>query len=167
MSIELMCRPFLLLPSVFPSIRIFSNESTLRIKQPTYWSFRYSISPSNDYSGLIFFRINWFDLLAVQGTLKSLLQHHSLKHQILGAQPSLWSNSHIHMTARKTIAFTIQTFVTKVMTLLFNTLARFARAFLPRSECLLFSRLQSPSAVILEPKNKICHYFHFSPFYLP
>ena len=117
------CRP--LLPSVFPSIRIFSNESALCIRRPNYWSFSFSISSSHEYSGLISFRIDWLDLLAVQGTLKSLLRHHNLKASILGSQPSLWSDSHIppYVTTRKTIALTIWTFFGKVMSLLFNMLS--------------------------------------------
>ena len=146
--------PLLLLPSIFPSIRFFSSESALHIRRPKYWSFSFSISPSNEYSGLISFRIDWFDFLAVQGNLKSLLQHHSLKASIFSAQPSLWSNSYLYMTTGKTIALTIWTFVGKVMSLLFNMLSRFVIAFLPRSKHLLISWLQSPSAVILEPKKR-------------
>ena len=124
----ILCPPLLLLPSVFSSIRVFSNVSVLRVRWPKYWSF--SISPSNEYSGLITFRIDWLDLLAVQGTLKSLLQHHSSKASILHAQLSLWSNSHIiHMTTGKTIALTRWTVVGKVMSLLFNTLPRLVIAF--------------------------------------
>ena len=142
-----LCHPLLLLPSIFPSIRVFTNESALHVRWPKYWSFNFSISPSNKYSGLISFRIDWFDLLAVQGTLKSLLQ----KHLFFGVQPSLWSNSHIHTwLLEKTIALTIWTFVSKVMSLLFNTLSRFVIAFLTRSKCPLISWLQSSSAVILE-----------------
>ena len=125
--------PFLLLPSVFPSIRVFSNESALRIRWPKYWSFSFSISPSNDYSGLISFRIDWFDLLAVQGTLKSLLQHHSLKASILWCLAfCMVQVSHLYLITGKTMAFNIWTFVGKVMSLLFNTLSRFVIAFLPR-----------------------------------
>ena len=132
--------PLLLLPSVFPSIRVFSNESALRIRWPKYWSFSSSISPSNEYSKLISFRIDWFDLLAVQGTLKSLLQHHSLKALILWHSAFLMIQlSHPYTTFRKTIALTIHTFVGKVMSLLFNTLSRFVIAFLPRSKHLLIS----------------------------
>ena len=125
--------PLLLLPSVFPSIRVFSNESALRIRWPKYWSFSFSISPSNDYSGLISFRINWFDLLAVQVTLRSLLQHHSSKASILWCLAfCMVQVSHLYMIIGKTMAFHIWTFVGKVMSLLFNTLSRFVIAFLPR-----------------------------------
>ena len=150
----ILCRPLLLLPSVFPSIRVFSNESALHIRWPKYWSFSFSISSSNEYSGLISFRIDWFDLLAVQGTLKSLPQHHNSKHQFFRIQRSSWSNSHIrYMTTGKIIHLTIQIFVSKVMTMLFNMLYRFFIAFLPRSKHLLISWLQSLSTVILEPKK--------------
>ena len=132
-----------------------------------YWSFSFSISPSTEYSGLIPFRIDWFDLLAVQGTLKNLLQHHSSKASILWLSASFMVQlSHPYMTTGKTIALTIQTSVGKVMSLLYNTLSRFVIAFLPRNMCLLISWLWSPSAVILEPP-KICHCFHFFPIYLP
>ena len=198
MSIELvmpsnhliLCCPLLLLPSIFPSIRIFSNESSLWIRWPKYWSFNFSISPSNEYSGLISIRIDWFDLLAVQGTLKSLLQHHSSKASVLqhsalfmvqlfrtdllavqGTLKSFLQHhsskasvlqcsalfmiqlSHPYMTTGKTTALIKRTFVGKVMSLLFNMLSSFVIAFLPRSMCLLISWLQSPSAVILEPKK--------------
>ena len=162
MSIELvmpsnsliLCRSFFLLPSIFPSIRVFSNESVFHIRWPKYWSFSFSISPSNEYSGLISFRIDWLDLLAVQGTLKSLLQHHSSKASILQHSGFFMVQlSHPYMTVRKTLALTIQTFVDKVMSLLFNKLSRFVIAFLPRSKHLLISWLQSPSAVILESKK--------------
>ena len=134
------CYPLFLLPSIFPSIRVFSSESTLHIRWPKYWSFSYSISPSNEYSGLISFRINWFDLLVVQGTLKSLLQHHSSKASILWLSVFFTVQlSHSYMTTGKTIALTIQTFVGKVMSLLFNTMSGFVIAFLPRSKCLLIS----------------------------
>ena len=134
---------------VFPSIRVFSNESVLRIRRPLHWSFSFSISPPNEYSGLNSFRMNWFDLLAAQGTLKSLLQHHSSKASIL----QCWAFfivqvSDPYMTTRKTIAFTRRTFVGKVMSLLFNMLSRLVITFLPRSKCLLIPWLQSPSAVI-------------------
>ena len=150
----ILCCPFLLLPSVFPSIRVFSNESSLGIRQPDYWNFSFSISPSNEYSGLISFRIDWLDPLAVQGALESLLQHHSSKASIL--QHSAFFQvqlSHPHMTTGKTIALTRWTFVGKVMTLLFNMLSRLVIAFLPRRKCLLVSWLQSASLVILEPKK--------------
>ena len=146
--------PLLFLPSMFPSIRVFSNESALCIRWPGYWSFCFSISPSNKYSGLISFRIGWFDLLAVQGTLKSLLQHHSLKASILWRSAFFTVQlSHPYMTTGKTIAFTRQTFVGKVMSLLFNMLSRLVITFLPMRKHLLISWLQSPSAVILEPKK--------------
>ena len=163
MSIELvmpsnhliLCRPLLLPPSIFPSIRVFSNESVLCIRWPKYWSFRFNISLSNEYSGLISFRIDWFDLLAVQGTLKSLLQHHSSKASILQCSAFfLVQLSHPYMTTGKTISLTIQTFVGKVMSLLFNALPGFVITFFPRRECLLISRLQSLSTVILEPKKR-------------
>ena len=147
----LLCCPLLLLPSMFPYIRVFSNESALRIRWPKYWSFSFIISPSSDYSGLISFRVDWFDLLAVQGTLKSLLQHHSSKASILWHSVFFTVQiKHLYMTIGKTIALTISTFVSKVMSLLFNMLSRFFIAFLPRSRHLLISWLQSLSAVILE-----------------
>ena len=145
--------PKLLLPSIFPSIRVFSNESVLHIRWPMYWSFSFSISPSNEYSGLISFRIDWFDLLVVQGTIKNLFQHIVQKHQFFSAHLLLWSNSHPYMTTGKIIALTRWTFVGKVMSLLSNTLSRLVIASLPRSKCLLISRLQSPSAVILSPRK--------------
>ena len=146
----ILCCPLLLLPPIFLSIRVFSNESALCIRWPKYWSF--SISSSNEYSGLISFRIDWFVLLAVQGTLKSLLQHHSSKASILRCSAFFMVQlSHPYVTIGKTIALTMQTFVVKVMSLLFNLLSRFIIAFLSRSKCLLISWLQSPSAVILSP----------------
>ena len=146
----LYCR-FFLLPSTFPSIRVFSNESALHIRWPKYWSFRYSISPSNEYSGLISFRMDWLDLFAVQGTL-SLLQHHSSKTSILHHSAFfIVQLSHPYMTTGKIIAFTRWTFVGKVMSLFFNILSSFTMAFLPMSKHLLILWLQSPSAVILEP----------------
>ena len=137
----ILCCPLLLLSSIFPSIRVFSNESALHIRWPKYWSF--SISPSNEYSGLISFRIDWFDLLAVQGTLRSLLQHHNLKASILQHTAFFMVQlSHLYMTTGKAIALTIQTFVGKVISLLFNTLSRCVIAFLPRSKCLFnFQRI--------------------------
>ena len=146
--------PLLLLPSIFPSIRVFSNESALRMakRRPKLWSF--SINPSNEHSGLISCKIDWFDLLAVQGTLKSLLHHHSSKASILWHSAFFTVQlSHPYMTTGKTIALTRQTFVGKVMSLFFNMLSSFFIAFLPRSKCLLISWLQSPSSVILEPKK--------------
>ena len=150
----ILCCPLLLLPSVFPSIKVFSNESALHIRWPKYWSFSFSISPSNEYSGLISFRIDGFDL-AVQRTLKSLLQHHSLKASILQCSSFFMVQlSHPYMTTGKTIALTKWTFVGKVMSLLLNMLSRLVITFLPRSKHLLISWLQSPSAVILEPKKR-------------
>ena len=161
----LSCRP-LLLPLVFPSIKVFSSESVLRIRWPKDWSS--SISPFNEYSGLISFRMDWLDFLAVQGTLKSLLQHHSSKTSILQCSAFFMVQlSHPYMTTGKTIAFTGWTFVHKVMSLLFNMLSRFVTAFLPRNNHLLISRLQSPSAVILEPKKIKSHSFHCFLIYLP
>ena len=162
MSIELvmpsnhlfLCRPLLLLPSIFPSIRVFSNESALCIRWPKYWSFSYNIGLCNEHPGLISFRMDWLDFLAVRGTLKSLLQHHSSKASIL------WCSAffrvqllHSYMIIGKAIALTRWTFVGKVMSLLFNMLSRLVITFLQRSKCLLISWLQSPSAVILEPKK--------------
>ena len=150
----ILCCPLLLLPSFFPSIGVFSNESTLHIRWPKYWSFSSSISPSNEHPGLISFRMDWLDLLAVQGTLNSLLQHHSSKASILQCSTFfIVQLSHPYMTTGKAIALTKWTFVDKVMSLLFNTLSRLVIAFLPRSKCLLISWLHSPSAVILEPKR--------------
>ena len=172
MSIELMmlcnqfilCRPLLPL-SIFPSIRVFSNESVLHIKWPMYWRFFFSISPSNEYSGLISFRRDWLDLLAIQGTLESLPQHHSSKVSILRHSTFfIIQLSHPYMTTGKTVALTRWTFVGKIMSLL----SRLAMTFLPRSKRLLISWLQSPSTVILDPpKNKVCHCFHCFPIYLP
>ena len=151
----ILCCPLLLLPSIFPSIRIFSNKSVLCIKWPKYWNFSFSISPSNEYSGLISFRMDWLDLLAVQRTLKSLLQHHSSKASILRCSAYfLVQRAHPYMTTEKTIALTRQTFVGKVLSLLFNMLSRLLITFLPRSKHLLISWLQSPSEVILEPKKR-------------
>ena len=141
-------------PAIFPSIRVFSNESVLHIRWPKYWSFSFNISPSNEYSGLISFRMDWLDLLAVQGTLNSLLQHHSSEASILQRSAFFTvQHSHPYMTTGKTIAMTRWTFVSKAMSLLFNMLFRLVIAFLPRSKCLLISWLQSPSAVILEPQK--------------
>ena len=148
----ILCCPLLLLPSIFSSITVFSNESVLHIRWLNYWSF--SISPSNEYPGLISFRINWLDLLAVQGTLKSLFQHHSSKASILQCSAFIIVQlSHPYMTTGKTIALTRWTFAGKVMSLLFNMLSRLVIAFLPKSKHLLISWLQSPSAVTLEPKT--------------
>ena len=148
--------PLLLLASIFPSIKVFSSESVPRIRWLKYWSFSFSISPSNEYSGLISFRIDWFDLLAIQGTLKSLLQHHSSKASILQCS-ALFGGvqlSHPYMTTGKIIALTSWTFVSKVMSLLFNMLFMLVIAFLPRSKCLLIEWLQSPPTVILQPKRR-------------
>ena len=163
MSVELvmpsnhliLCRPLLLLPSIFPSIKVVSDESVVHIRWPKYWSFSFSISPSNEYSGLISFRADWFDLLAVQRTLKSLLQHSSSK-SINSWRSALFmvQLSHPYMTAGKTIALTRWTFVGKVTSLFLHMLSKLVIAFLPRNKRLLISWLQSPSAVILEP-NKI------------
>ena len=150
----ILCHPLLLLLSIFPSIRVFSNDSVLRIRWPKYWSLSFSISLSNEYSGLISFRIDWLDLLAVQSTLKSLLQHHSSKASILWHSAFFTVQlSYPYMTTVKTIALTRWTFVTKEMSLLFNMLSRLVIAFLPRSTPLLISWLQSPSAAILEPQK--------------
>ena len=150
----ILCRPLLLLPPIPPSIRVFSNKSTLRMRWPKYWSFSFSISPSSEHPGLTSFRMDWLDLLAVQGTLKSLLQHHSSKASILFRSAfCIVQLSHPYMTTGKTIALTRRTFVDKVMSLLFNMLSRLVITFLPRSKRLLISWLQSPSAVILEPRK--------------
>ena len=160
MSIELvmpsncliLCHPLLLLPSVFPSIRVCSNESSLCNRWPKYWSFSFNVSPSKGHPGLISFRMDWLDLLAVQGTLKSLLQHHSAKASILQLSAFfIVQLSHPYMTTGKTIALTRRIFVGKVMSLHFNILSRLVITLLPRSKCLLISWLQSPSAVILGP----------------
>ena len=153
----ILCRPLFLLPPIPHSIKVFSNESTLRVRGPKYWSFSLSIIPSNKHPRLISFRMDWLDLLAVQGTLKSLLQHHSSKASILWCSACFTVQlSHPYMTTGETTALTRRTFVGKVMSLLFNMLSRLVITFLPRSKRLLISRLQPPSAVILEPpKNKV------------
>ena len=149
-----LCCPLLLLSSIFPSIRVFSNKSVLHIRWPKYWSFSFSIRPSNEYSGLISFRFDWFDLLAVQGTLKSLLQHHSSKASIPQRSAFFMVQlSHPYTTTGKIIALTRWIFVGKVMSLLFNMLSMLVITFLQRSKCLLISWLQSPSAMILDPKK--------------
>ena len=151
----ILCCPLLLLSSIFPSIRIFSSELALCIRWPKYWSLSFSISPSNEYSGLISFRIDQFDLLAVQRILKSLLQHYSSKSSVLRCSAFFMVQfAHLYMTTGKTITLTRLTFVSKVMSLFFNMLSRFVIAFLPRSKRLLISWLQSPSAVILEPRKR-------------
>ena len=163
----ILCHPLLLL-SIFPSMKVSSKESVLCIRWPKDWSLSFSISPSNEYSELISFRMDWLDLLVVQGTLKSLLQHHSSKTSILQCSAFFIVHlSHPYVTTGKTIALTRQTFVGKVMSLLFNMLSRLFIAFLPRSKCLLVSWLQSPSTVILEPRNKVWHCLHCVPIYLP
>ena len=158
----ILCHPLLLMPSIFPSIRVFSNETVLRIRWPKYWSFSLSFSPSNEHSGLISFRMDWLDLLAVQGPHKSF--HHFSKASILRCSAFFTVQlSHPYMMTGKTIALTRWTFVGKAMSLLFNMLSRLVITFL-----LLISWLQSPSAVILEPpQNKVCHYFHCFPVYFP
>ena len=168
-SYLILCRPLLLLPPIPPSIRVFSNELILCMRWPKYWSFSFSISPSNEHPGLISFRMDWLDLLAVQGTLKSLLQHHNSKASILLHSAFFTAQlSHPYMTTGKTKALTRQTFVGKVMSLLFNMLSRLVIIFLPRSKRLLISWLQSPSAVILEPpQNKVWHCFHCLPTHFP
>ena len=149
-----LCRPLLLLPPIPPSIMVFSNESVFHIRWPKYWSFTFNISPSKEHPGLISFRMDWLDLLAVQRTLKSLLQHHSSKASILRHSAFFTVQlSHPYMTTGKTISLTRWTFVDKVMSLLFNMLSRLIITFLSRSKCLLISWLQSPSAVILEPRK--------------
>ena len=163
----ILCRPLLLLPSIFPSIRVFSSESVFHIRWPKYWNFSFSISPSNEYLGLISFRIDWLDLLAVQESLKSLLQHHSSKASILWRSAFfIVQLSHPYMTTGKTIALTRWTFVGKVLSLLFTMLSRLVIGFLQRNKCLLVSWPQSPSAVILEPRKIVCHCFHCFPICL-
>ena len=165
----ILCHLLLLLIPIPPSIRVFANESTVHMRWPKYWSFSFNISTSNEHPGLISFRMDWLDLLLVQGTLKSLLQHHSSKASILQCSAFLIDQlSHPYMTTGKTIALTRQNFVDKVMSLLFNMLSRLVITFLPRSKRLLISWLQSPSAVIFgAQKNKVSHCFHYFPIYLP
>ena len=164
----ILSRPLLLLPPIPPSITVFSNESALRMMWPKYWNFSYSIIPSKEIPGLISFRMDWLDLLAVQGTLKSLLQHHSSKASILQHSGSfIVQLSHPYMTAGKTIALTRRTFVGKVMPLLFNKQSRLVITFLPSSKRLLISWLQSPSEVILEPPKIVSQCCHCFPIYLP
>ena len=161
----ILCHPLLLLPSIFPSIGVFSNESALCMRWPKYWSFSFNISPSNEHPELISFKMDWLDLLAVQGTLKSLLQHHSSKAAILWCSAFFTVQlSHPYMTTGKTITLTRWTFVDKVMSLFFNMLSRLVITFLPRSKHLLISWLQSPSVVILEPRKiKSATVFTVSP----
>ena len=157
----ILCHSLLLLPSIFPSIRIFSNESVLRIRWPKYWSFSFSISPFNEYSGLISFRMDWFDLLAVQGTLKSLLQHHGSKISILQCSAFYMVQLlHPYMTTEKTTALTIWTFVSKVMSLLSNMLYRFVTVFNFMAAVTICSDFEAQ-------ENKVCHCFHYFPMYLP
>ena len=164
----ILCHPLLLLLPIPPSIRVFSNESTLHMRWLKYWSFSFSISPSNEHPGLISFRMDWLDLLAVQGTLKSRLQHHSSKASIFRHSAFFTVQlSHPHMTTGKTIALTRRTFVDKVMSLLFNMLSSLVITFLPRSKRLLLSWLQSPSAVILEPQKIKSATVHCFPIYFP
>ena len=167
-NLTLRC-PLLLLPSIFPGIRVFLNESALRIRWPKYWSFSFNINPSNEHPRLISFRLGWLDLFAVQGALKSLIQHHSSKASILQCLPFFMVQlSQPYMTTGKTMALTRWTFVDKVMSMLFNMVSRLVITFLPRSKYLLISWLHSPSAVILEhPQNKVSHCFHCFPIYLP
>ena len=165
----ILCHPLLLRPSIFHSIRVLSNESVLHIRWPKYWNFSFNISPSNEHpKGLISFRMDWLDLLAVQGTLKSLLQHHSSEASILWCSAFfIVQLSYPYMTTRKTIALTRQTFAGKVMSLLFNMLSTLVTAFPPRSKCLLISWLQSPSTVILEPKKLSLSLFPLFPHLFP
>ena len=158
----ILCRPLLLLPQIPPSIRVFSNESTLFMRWPKYWSFSFSIIPSKEIPGLISYRMDWLNLLAVQGTLKSLLQHHSSKSILWCSAFFTVQLSHPYMTTGKTTALTGRTLVGKVMSLLLNMLSRLVITFLPRSKHLLISWLQSPSKMILEPKKLVCHFTLFS-----
>ena len=164
----LLCHPLLLLPSIFPTIRVFSNESVLLIRWPNYWTFSLSISPSNKYSGPISFRIDWLDLFEIQGTLRSLLQHHSSKASILQHSPFfIVQLSHPYMTTGKTIALTRWTFVGKVMSLLFNMLSRLVITLLPRSKCLNFVAAVTICNDFGAQRNKVYHCFHCLPIYLP
>ena len=159
----ILCCPLLLLPSILPRTRVFSNESALCIRWPKYWSFSFSISPSNEHPGLVSFTMDWLDVLEVQGTLKSLLQHHSSKVSILQCSAFfIVQLSHPYMTIGKTIALTRQTFVDKVMSLLFNMLSRLVITFLPRSNCLLISWLQSPSVNKIHDAKLLLFYWNFS-----
>ena len=164
----ILCCPLLLLPSIFPSSRVFSNESAVCMRWPKYWSFSFNISPSNEHPGLISFRMDWLDLLAAQGTLKTLLQHHSSKASILWCSAFLIVQlSHPYMTTGKTIDLTRWTFIGKVMSLNFNVLPRLITTYLPRSKHILISWLQSPSAAILEPPKIKSFSFHCFPIYFP
>ena len=167
-TIIILCHPLLLLSSIFPRIRVFSNESVLCIRWPNYWNFSFSISPSNEYSGLISFRMDWLDFLAVQGILKSLLQHHSSKASILLHSAFFTVQlSHPYMTTGKTIALTRWTFVGKVMSLLFNSLSSFVIAFLPRSKSLNFMAAVTICSDFGAQESKVCHCFIFFPICLP
>ena len=160
----ILCHPLLYLPSILPSIRVFFNELALHIWWSNYWSFSFSISPSNEYSGLISFRIDWLDLLAIHGTLKSLLQHHSFTASILRCPAFLMVQlSELYMTTGKTIGLTIWIFVSEVMSLLFNVLSRFVIAFLPRRKCLNFMTAVTVHSDFGAQENKICHCFHSFP----
>ena len=161
----ILCHPLLLLPSIFPSLRIICNESAFHIRWPKYWGFSYSISPSNKYSGLISFRIDWFDLLAVQGTLESLLQHHSLKVSILWCS-AFFMISHPYMTTGQIITLTIRTFVSKVMSLLFNMLSRFVSFSSKKQASFNSMAAVTVSSDFGAQEKKICHCFHFFPIYL-
>ena len=164
----ILCRPLLLLPSIFPSIKVFSNESALPIRWPKYWSFSFNISPSNEHPGPISFRMDWLDLLAVQGTLKSLLQHHNSKASILWFSTFfIVQLSHPYITTGRTIALTRQTFVDQVMSVLFNMLSRLVITFFPRSKCLNFMAAITICSDFGAPKNKVSHCFHCFPIYLP
>ena len=164
----ILCHPLLLPPSIFPNVRVFSKGSVRLIRWPKGWSCTFNISPSNEYSGLISYRMDWLGLLAGQGTLKSLLQHHNSKASVIQCSGFfIVQLSHPYMTTGKTKALTRQIFVGKVTSLLFNMLSMFVIAFLPRSKCLFILWLPSPSAVILEPKKVVCHCFHCFPIYLP
>ena len=164
----ILCRPLFLLPSIFASIRVFSYESALCIRWPKYWSFNFSISPSNECSGFISFRMDWLDLVAVQGTLKSLLQHQCLEASVLRCSAFFMVQlSYPYMTTVNTIVLTIRTFVDKVISLFFNTLSRFVIAFLPRTKSLNFMAAVTVRSDFGAQENKICHCFHFFPFYLP
>ena len=163
----ILCRPLLLLPPIPPSIRVFSSESTLHMRWPKYWNFSFSIIPSKEIPGLISFRIDWLDLLAVLGTLKSLQLHGSKASILRRSAFFIVQLSHTYMTTGKTIALTRRTYVGKVMSLLFNMLSRLGKTFLPRSDQFFISWLQPPSAVILETKKIVCHCFPCVPIYLP
>ena len=176
MSVELVmstnhlifCRPLLFLPSIFPRIRVFSSESALHMRWPKYWTFSFNISPSNEHPGLISFRMDWLDLLAVQGTLKSLLQHHNSKVSILRRSAFfIVQLSHPYLITGKTKALTRWTFVGKVMSLLFNILSRLVKTFLPRSKCINFMAAITICSDFGAQKNEVCHCFHCFPIYLP